>query len=342
MKNLQPGIYRHYKGEKYELLFLSENTENKEELVVYRSLSDNKIWSRPATMWQEEVSVDGKRRARFSWLSESHPRYPEPVVGPLIYNDAGEILLIKNNKMKGWSIPGGHIEWGEKMEETLIREIAEETSLQIDRIEFVVALDGIKPASFIKERHFIFLNFFAHLAGGEVTLSPEVSEYIWIDPHKALAELNIAESIVGMLNLFISRRQESAKDDFEDKYKRALADYQNLSKQVMKDKDNFAKFALSDFLQDLLPVYDHLKMSLSSLPEMEKDSAWVKGVEYVLKQFKDALAARGVEEIKTLGENFDHNLMEALDGQGDKVVKEVMPGYILNGRVIRAAKVIVE
>jgi len=48
-----------------------------------------------------------------------------------------------------------------------------------------------------------------------------------------------------------------------------------------------------------------------------------------------------VEEIKTVGEKFNHNTMEAIEGKGEKVVKELRPGYKLNGKVIIAAKVIV-
>ena len=341
MENLQPGIYRHYKGGEYELLFVAEQTENQEALTIYRSLQDDKIWARPASMWFEKVVVEGKEQNRFTWQAESHPRYPEAAVGPVIYNDAGEVFLIKGPKWEGWSIPGGHVEWGETMEEALIREIEEETAMQLDKIEFINANDGIYPGNFFKKRHFIFLNFFAHHAGGEPQLSNEMTEYIWVDPQKALEEMAVAESVKPLLVAFIERDKENKTENFEGHYKRALADYQNLLKQAAKDKDEFVKFAVADFLQDILPVYDHLKLSLAGLSDSEKDSAWVKGVEYVLKQFKDVLTARGIEEIKTVGESFDHNLMDALDGSGDKVVKEVMPGYILNGRVIRPAKVVV-
>jgi molecular chaperone GrpE len=129
--------------------------------------------------------------------------------------------------------------------------------------------------------------------------------------------------------------------DPEDKYKRALADYQNLLKQTAQEKQEFIKYAVSELLEEILPVYDHLKLSLRDLPETETGSAWVQGVKYVLKQFQDILASHGVTEIKTVGEKFDHNTMEALDGQGDKVIKEIMSGYTLNGRLLRAAKVIV-
>ena len=135
--------------------------------------------------------------------------------------------------------------------------------------------------------------------------------------------------------------REEETEDSESRYLRALADYQNLLKQTAKDREDFIKYALSDFLQDILPVYDHLKMSMAGLSEGESQNAWAVGVKHVLKQFKDILEARGVEEIRTVGEKFDHNTMEAIDGQGETVKQEIMPGYKLNGRVIRAAKVIV-
>lgn len=131
------------------------------------------------------------------------------------------------------------------------------------------------------------------------------------------------------------------EDAWEEKYKRALADYQNLLKQQSREKAEFVKYALSDFLQDILPVYDHLKLSLAGLSDVESQNAWVQGVRHVLKQFKDLLEARGISEIATVGQAFDHHTMEAIDGSGEIVKQEVMPGYLLNGKVIRPAKVIV-
>ncbi|MFA4942228.1 MAG: nucleotide exchange factor GrpE [Patescibacteria group bacterium] len=131
-------------------------------------------------------------------------------------------------------------------------------------------------------------------------------------------------------------------EDYKELYLRALADYQNLARQSQKEKEEFFRYALADFLQDLLPVYDNLKMSVANLKEEEAKSPWVEGVRFVLKQFKDILEARGVEEIKTIGEAFDHATMEALEGEGLVVDKEVKAGYKLNGKVISPAKVIVK
>lgn len=132
---------------------------------------------------------------------------------------------------------------------------------------------------------------------------------------------------------------EAETDSWENKYLRALADYQNLVKQQVKEKENFIKYALEDFLQEILPVYDHLKMSVANLSEAEQRSPWVQGVNLVLKQFKEVLAVYGVTEIKTVGEKFDHDTMEAVAGTGDIVQVEVKPGYKLQDRVIRPAKV---
>jgi len=140
---------------------------------------------------------------------------------------------------------------------------------------------------------------------------------------------------------FVFLREEE-EDAFENKYLRALADYQNLLKQTGKEKTEFIKYALTDFLHNVLPVYDHLKMSMNGLSEEEIKNPWAQGVGHVLKQFKDVLLQHGIEEIKTVGEKFDHETMEALEGQGEMIKKEVMPGYRLNGKVIRPAKVVVE
>jgi len=162
---------------------------------------------------------------------------------------------------------------------------------------------------------------------------------IWLRPSSEfLSEVEVA----GKKKLRFEWLREDETESWEDKYKRALADYHNLLKQVAREKQDFIKYALTDILEDILPIYDHLKMSLAGLSEEEVKNAWVIGVRHVLKQFKEVLAARGVEEIETVGSPFDHNTMEALEGAGENVKKEIMPGYKLNGKVIRPAKVIVE
>lgn len=163
---------------------------------------------------------------------------------------------------------------------------------------------------------------------------------IWVRPQEEfLGQKEIKGQLQPRFELLEVAPEE--EENWEHKYKRALADYQNLIKQQEREQSDFRKYVLTDFLQDILPVYDHLKMSLRGLDQQAEANPWLAGVRHVLKQFQDLLGARGVEEIKTLGAKFDHDTMEAVDGQGEMVEQEIMPGYKLNGRLIRAAKVIV-
>lgn len=137
-----------------------------------------------------------------------------------------------------------------------------------------------------------------------------------------------------------------AQDEYKDKYLRLLAENQNLLKQTAREKDEFRQFAQMRLIEQILPVYDNLKISLVHVGE--EKSSWVQGVEYVVKQFADILKQFGVEEVITKDQAFDHNTMEAVSEEetGDKkldgkVAKEVTAGYLLGGKVIKPARVTV-
>ena len=130
-------------------------------------------------------------------------------------------------------------------------------------------------------------------------------------------------------------------EDLNNKYKRALADYQNLLKRTEMEKQEFAKYANEKILYEILPVYDNLKISLSHIDEEARGNGWAEGIKYVVKQFKDILNNFGIEEIETKNKKFDPNTMEAIEGKGEKVKKEIKSGYKLSGKVIIPAKVIV-
>ena len=66
---LKKGIYRHFKGNKYQLIDIAKNSETLEEMVVYKALyGDCGLWVRPLSMWDEEVEFEGKRVKRFTYL----------------------------------------------------------------------------------------------------------------------------------------------------------------------------------------------------------------------------------------------------------------------------------
>ena len=281
-------------------------------------------------------------------------KYPEPFVGSIIYNDKGEILLIQSSKWGDyWHIPGGHVEIGETREQALKREIMEETSLEIDDIEFIGWQDAIELKNYHKKKHFIFLDYCARMSGGKIAKSDEMEEYAWVKPEEALKTLKIDPATIKTIKFYLEHIENKASGS-EDKYKRALADYQNLLKQTAKEKIEFAVYANEQMLKEILPVYDHLKLAIEH-HNGESSDDWLKGVEHVVKQFKDVLEKIGVEEIKVkdlptgqAGKKFDHNLMDAVSSEETEdenldglVARQVKAGYKLNGKVIEPAKVIV-
>lgn len=124
-------------------------------------------------------------------------------------------------------------------------------------------------------------------------------------------------------------------EDFENKWKRALADYQNLEKRVESQKSEFAKCAAKDLILKLLLVGDTLNLAAKHLNE--------QGLDLAVKQFWQVLEGEGLQKIEVAGKEFDPSEMECVDvieGKTEgKVAEEIRPGYRLNGKVLRVAQV---
>ena len=133
-------------------------------------------------------------------------------------------------------------------------------------------------------------------------------------------------------------------EEYLNNWRRALADYDNLKKETVARRAEWAQYSEQQILEEFIPVYEHLKLALQGANE---SNSWLEGVKHVLKQFSDIFKAHGVEEIKTVGEKFDPNLHEAVgheeseDKDEGEIIREVAGGYKMGERVIRAAKVII-
>jgi nucleoside triphosphatase len=113
--------------------------------------------------------------------------FPEPTVGVFIFNQAGELLLLKSHKwFDKYVVPGGHVELGERLEEAAIREAKEETGLDVHGLEFICHQEFIHDPAFWKRRHFIFFDYIAQTDSLEVSLNDEAEEHVWVRPEAAL------------------------------------------------------------------------------------------------------------------------------------------------------------
>jgi len=146
-------------------------------------------------------------------------------------------------------------------------------------------------------------------------------------------------------------REEAAK--FRDAALRAEAEMQNVRRRTAKDVEHAHKFGAEKLIQNLLPVVDSLEKALESLEvvkELEQDSAAkavLDGVALCQKMFMDVLGKEGVAVVYPQGEPFDPNVHQAMsmvenpDMEPNSVVAVIQKGYLLNGRLVRPAMVMV-
>jgi nucleoside triphosphatase len=134
--------------------------------------------------------------------------YPEPTVGGLILNDKKQILLAKSHKWKNcFTIPGGHVELGETLEEALKREIKEETGLEIKPIGFLLLQEAVYSHEFYKPKHFIFLDYLCEAQTTDVQIDEdEIQDVLWVDPRKA-SEMNIDSFTKRTIQRYLETRE---------------------------------------------------------------------------------------------------------------------------------------
>lgn len=139
------------------------------------------------------------------------------------------------------------------------------------------------------------------------------------------AELEPEESEIDKLQAQLS--------ESEEKYRRAIADYQNLEKRNISDRAEWIKSANREMLLRILPIVDTLVLA--------KNHDDNKTLEIALNQFLDVLKAEGVVKIDTKGKKFDPTVMECLEivDDGETVIEEVRNGYMLYDKLLRPAQV---
>jgi molecular chaperone GrpE len=138
-------------------------------------------------------------------------------------------------------------------------------------------------------------------------------------------------------------------EDFKAKYYYLAAEVENMKKRFDRDKENLLKFGNEKVLSALVGVVDNFDLTVNALKNDNDDKVQniVKGIDMVRMQFLDVLKNNGLTVVESMGKPFDPNFHEAVAEQAapgkkdQEVVVEYQKGYVLNGRLLRAAKVVV-
>ena len=134
--------------------------------------------------------------------------------------------------------------------------------------------------------------------------------------------------------------------DWKDRYARAMADFDNFRKRTARDREDLVKFAAKDVIKDVLATVDNLARALEGAKD-RADDPFVKGVQLVYDGLLKTLADHGATPLDSVGEPFDTNYHEALtslpseDVEEGIVMNEVQRGWLLHGKSLRPAKVVV-
>lgn len=144
------------------------------------------------------------------------------------------------------------------------------------------------------------------------------------------------------------RPPEQNYDQLWDKYVRLCAEFDNSCKRWSKEREELIKFANYSLFQEFLIILDEAKTALKMAQEHRNSDEIIKGISLICDNFTKIFKRRQLEEIEAQGKDFDPHFHEIITSREvekeedeHKVLEEVQRGYMLWGKVLRTAKVIV-
>jgi len=137
--------------------------------------------------------------------------------------------------------------------------------------------------------------------------------------------------------------------ELTDKYLRLYSEFDNYRKRTLKEKIELSKSASAELITKLLPVLDDFERAIKAFDANPESPPGIKeGILLIFNKFITILNQEGLEQMKTIGEEFNTDFHEAITNipalnpeQRNKILDEVEKGYLLNGKVMRYAKVVV-
>ncbi len=137
-------------------------------------------------------------------------------------------------------------------------------------------------------------------------------------------------------------------EEVNDKYLRLYSDFDNFRKRALKERIELSKTASEEVLVDFLTILDDFERAITSFETVQAVEPLKEGTMLIYNKFRNNLTQKGLTEIDAMGKTFDTDYHEAIahlpatsDEQKNKVIDVTQKGYMLNGKVIRFAKVVV-
>ena len=160
----------------------------------------------------------------------------------------------------------------------------------------------------------------------------------------ASEETDTKEEVIELSELEILQKKH---DEHYDGLLRAKAEVENIKKRSSKEVENAYKYSIESILQEIIPIYDSLSLSCKLSSDKTTKEQLEEGNKLLLSMFKQILEKNNIKEIDPEGEVFDPDHHQAISTIEDKkkknddIAEVVQKGYVLNGRVIKPALVIV-
>ena len=175
-------------------------------------------------------------------------------------------------------------------------------------------------------------------------------EELQADPASEIEILNAAEAEqgtpamdeVGTVTQGEFDRVQQDRDQLLDRVARLQAEFDNARKREQRERQEFRDYAVSNAVEQFLPVLDNFQLALKAKGSEEQLRA---GVELIMRQMEDALRTLGVQQVETVGTQFDPRVHEALGSEetnehpDDQVLEEIRKGYRIKEKLLRPALV---
>lgn len=164
-------------------------------------------------------------------------------------------------------------------------------------------------------------------------LAEEAEEFIGTQPPAHAEELEAALA---------------ERDEFRDRFMRALADAENARKRSERDRREAEQYGGSKFSRDMLPVYDNLKRALEAVTDEQREAsaALIEGIELTMRELLNVFSKHGITLIKPeIGEKFDPQLHQAMfeaplpETTAGDIIQVMTEGFMMHERLLRPAQV---